>query len=242
MWNDRPAAEADTASGRDVVVRTPEVQHLGHHGVVLESTELCSWTWSTPENLVPVVVLHGSGQNENTLLRFARAACPGHTVIAVRGRIAWEEGFAFFRRNPDRSLDQTDLAHGAAAIQRLLEGLQDEYSEPPILLGYSNGAIAAAAAILEAPDLSAGAILLRPLSPFPERVFPPLDGYPVLLVSGEGDTRRNPSDGPTLARQFNFAGAATSLVVLPGGHGLTIADENAVTRWLPEVRSQREAP
>ena len=156
--------------------------------MVLESTELRSWTWSTPEKLTPVVLLHGSGQDENTLLSFARTACPGHTVISVRGRIAWEEGYAFFRRNPDRTLDETDLKHGAAAIQRLLEGLRDAYSEPPILLGYSNGAIAAAAAVLDGPDLSAGAILLRPLSPFPGRVFPPLNKYPVLLVSGEGDT------------------------------------------------------
>ncbi|MGD8202284.1 alpha/beta hydrolase [Ornithinimicrobium sp. W1679] len=209
---------------------------------MLESIELRSWTWPTPENLAPVVLLHGSGQNENTLLSFAQAACPGHTVISVRGRIAWEEGFAFFRRNPDRTVDETDLDHGAAAIQRLLEGLNDAYPEPPIVLGFSNGAIAAAAAIVRAPDLSAGAILLRPLSPFPERVFPPLNGYPVLLVSGQSDTRRNPSDGPALARQFESAGAATSLVELRGGHRLTTADEIAVTRWLPEVRRQRETP
>ena len=212
------------------------VGQLGHHGVVLESTALLSWTWQTRENLAPVVVLHGSGQNENTLLSFARAACPGHTLIAVRGRIPWEEGFAFFRRHPDRTLDETDLAHGAASIHRLLDGLADTHVQPPILLGYSNGAIAAAAAILGAPELSAGAILLRPLTPSAERVFPPLKGYRVLLLSGEGDPRRDPSDGPTLASQFRAAGAATSLVVVPAGHGLTTADENAVTRWLPEVR------
>lgn len=209
--------------------------------MVLESTELRSWTWPTPENLTPVAVLHGSGQDENTLLSFARAACPGHTIISVRGRITWEKGFAFFRRNPDRTLDGADLAHGAAAIQHLLEDLQDAYSESPILLGFSNGAIAAAAAVVGASHLSVGAILLRPLSPYPERVFPPLKGYPVLLVSGEGDARRNRADGPTLARQFESAGAATSLVVLPVGHGLTNADENAVTKWLSKVPRQREA-
>lgn len=107
------AAGADTASDPDVVVRTPQPLHLGHDGVVLESTELRSWSWPTPENLAPVVVLHGSGQDENTFLSFARAACPGHTIISVRGRIAWEEGFAFFRRNPDRTLDERDLEHGA---------------------------------------------------------------------------------------------------------------------------------
>lgn len=214
---------------------------LGHDGVVQESTGLSSWTWQGRQDLAPVVLLHGSGQNEHTLLRFARGACAGHTLVAVRGRIPWEDGFAFFRRHPDRTLDQRDLGRGAAAIQRLLEGLQGASPQPPIVLGYSNGAIAAAAAILGDPGLSAGAILLRPLSPFPEQTFPRLDGYPILLVSGQVDARRDPSDGPSLATQLRAAGAATSLVVLPVGHPLTTADENAVARWLRDVRNHRAA-
>lgn len=215
---------------------------LRRDGVVLASTELLSWTWQARADLPPVVLLHGSGQNENTLLRFARAACAGHTLVAVRGRVPWEDGFAFFRRRPDRTFDETDLTHGTSAVQRLLEGLQGAGLQPPILLGYSNGAIAAAAAVLGGRGLSTGAILLRPLSPFPERAFPRLDGYPILLVSGQDDARRDSSDGPMLASQFRAAGARSALVLLPVGHGLTTADENAVTRWLPDLRSQRAAP
>lgn len=150
----------------------------------------------------------------------------------------WEGGYAFVRRRVDRSLDEADLAQGAAAVQRLLVHVQDAGRRPPILLGYSNGAIAAAAAILDDRRLSAGAILLRPLSPLPGRAFPRLDGYLILLVSGEDDSRRDPSDGPSLASQFRAAGAASTLVVLPVGHGLTAADQAAVTGWRQDLDDQ----
>lgn len=209
---------------------------------MLHPTDLLSWTWQAGTDLPAVVLLHGSGQDENTLLACAQAACEGHTITAVRGRISWEGGYAFFLRRPDRTLDEVDLAEGAAAIQRLLVHLRDAGHRPPILLGYSNGAIAAAAAILDDRRLSAGAILLRPLSPLPEQTFPRLDGYPVLLVSGEDDLRRDPSDGPWLDRQFRAAGAASTLVVLPVGHGLTAVDWSAVTAWLLHLNDQPAAP
>lgn len=168
--------------------------------------------------------------------------CPGCTVTAIRGRIPWEDGYAFFRRRPDRTLDEADLAEGAAAVQRLLGRLQQADHRPPLLLGYSNGAITAAAAVVGDRQLSAGAILLRPLSPFPNCGFTRLDGYPVLLVSGEADMRRDPRDGPFIAKQFKAAGAATTLVVLPVGHVLTTADEDAVLTWMRDLSGHAFAP
>ena len=206
------------------------------------STDLFARTRRARVDLPPVVLLHGSGQDEHTLLPFAQAAFPGHTLTAVRGRIPWQSGFAFFRRRPDRTLDEADLAQGAAAVQRLLGRLRDEGQRLPVLLGYSNGAIAAAAAIIGGPHLSAGAILLRPLSPCPERALPRLDGYPVLLASGRHDARRHPCDGPSLARQLRAAGAATTLVELPVGHGLTAADEEASATWLRGILGGAATP
>lgn len=43
-----------------------------------------SRTWQTRADLRHVVLLHASGQDENTLLGvFAQGACPGHTLIAA---------------------------------------------------------------------------------------------------------------------------------------------------------------
>lgn len=146
-----------------------------------------------------VVLLHGSGQDETSLLAFARGACPGHEVVGVRGRIPWEGGFAFFRRHPDRALDDGDLRLGAEALRRLLRRLHHDRGQRPVLLGYSNGAIVSAAVLALDPGQVRASILLRPLAPHPDRDFPPLDGHPVLLVSAAFDRRRDPGDGPRLA-------------------------------------------
>ena len=100
--------------------------------------------------------------------------------------------------------------------------LQGEGQQAPILLGYSNSAIAAAAAILGDVRLSKGAILLRPLSPFPEEAFPLLDGYPILIVYGQDDARRDPCDGPSLDHSLETQGR---LVAVPPWHSLPTAPD-----------------
>ena len=205
----------------------------------MESGELLHWLPSaTPSVLPPVVLLHGSGQDERALLSFAEQACPGHPLVPVGGRVAWEGGFAFFRRNPDRTLDYADLARGADAILGLLGRLLDEGCRPPVLLGYSNGAIAAAAALARDPSLSVGAALVRPLTPSPDSALPTLTGYPVLLVAARQDDRRQPEDAPTLHGQLLAAGAAASLVTVPAGHPLTDRDAAVIASWLADLASQ----
>ncbi|TNC15389.1 alpha/beta hydrolase [Methylobacterium terricola] len=184
--------------------------------------------------LAPVVLLHGSGGSEESLRRFGLGVAAGRPCILVRGRVPWEEGFAFFRRNPDRTLDSADLTARCVEFCGLLRRLAPAGDRPPLLVGYSNGAVMAAAAILAAPALSSGAVLLRPLSPRPAERFPALGGYPVLLLGGATDARRHPVDTPALAEQFRQAGARVTARVLPAGHGLdrTGADRRLTREWL----------
>ncbi len=182
--------------------------------------------------LPAVVLLHGSGQTEEFLIPLARAVSRDHPIIAVRGRVAWEGGYAHFRRHPDRTLDEKDLATGAAALCRLLRHLRNGDERAPVVLGYSNGAIVAAAAVIHEPGLTSGAILLRPLSPVPHQVFPPLDGYPVLLVAGENDARRAATDDTILAEQFRAAGACVTARRHPGDHSPSTPDVTIMRDWL----------
>jgi phospholipase/carboxylesterase len=169
----------------------------------------------------PLILLHGSGGTEADLIDFADAIAPKATRIAVRGGVPWEDGFAFFRRNADRTLDQHDLAARTADLCRFIGYAEEQYNlvRPPILVGYSNGAIIAAAAVCRAAELTSGAVLLRPLSPAPDQAFPPLPGYPVLILAGQYDTSRQPGDAPLIAEQFRRAGARVSLHLLATGHG-----------------------
>lgn len=198
----------------------------------IEAGGLSYWINPAQPLLPPVVLLHGSGQDEQALRDFAEQACPEHPLVAVRGRVPWEGGFAFFRRKPDRSLDYADLAEGAHALLGLLRRLVDEGHPRPVLLGYSNGAVAAAAWFALDSTLSAGAVLLRPLTPSPGRSFRSLAGYPVLLVAAQDDARRAPGDAEALHEQLLAAGAASNLVVLPTAHPLTERDAATVASWL----------
>ncbi len=182
----------------------------------------------------PLVLLHGSGACETFLMEFARSVAPDRVPFAVRGPVPWEDGYAFFRRHPDRTLDQADLAARCSAFCGFLSHLKAAGHTRPILVGYSNGAIMAAAAAVQAPELSSGAILLRPLSPCAESEFPPLQGYPVLLLGAAMDERRAPSDAPHLAEQFRRSGAVVAVHVLQPGHGLDESglDHHLSRTWL----------
>jgi phospholipase/carboxylesterase len=110
--------------------------------------------------------------------------------------------------------------------------LVEKSVEPPIAIGFSNGAIMVAALLLTRPSLLAGAILFRPLSPFRDDPPAHLDSKPVLIIDGEKDSRRSPGDGARLAERLRRAGAAVSHHVLPVGHSITYMDRQIAQEWL----------
>ncbi len=111
---------------------------------------MLSPTWQARPDLPRLVLL--SSSDENALLAATEAACPGHTFTAVRGRIHGRTGFAFFRRRPDRTLDEADVRTehrpyktcSAACTTRAKD--RGSYSA-------THGSIAAATAILGNPRL-----------------------------------------------------------------------------------------
>ncbi|ASR06244.1 esterase [Rhizobium leguminosarum bv. viciae] len=184
----------------------------------------------------PLLLLHGSGMHERNLIGLADKVGPDRPYLALRGAVEWEEGFAFFRRNPDRTLDYIDLFnethHLADFLARALEnGL---LRRPPVLLGFSNGGIMAASVLLHRPETAAGAILLRPLSPAPATDFPDLRGHRVLILAGERDERRAPGDVVLVRDQIEESGAGVTTRLSPAGHGLDESEPDFIKSWLAE--------
>ncbi|MBN8951684.1 MAG: esterase [Rhizobium sp. 60-20] len=182
----------------------------------------------------PLLLLHGSSGDETSLIPLADAVAPQRPYMALRGPVVWESGFAFFRRNPDRSLDHADLDRRTDDICRFLARALEEnlLERPPILLGFSNGAIMAASILFRQPRLVSAAILMRPLSPNPNADFPPLAALPVLITSGEHDQRREPGDAEIMKNQFANAGADISAHVLATGHDLHQDEIGIIRDWL----------
>jgi phospholipase/carboxylesterase len=141
----------------------------------------------------PLMLLHGSGGNEHELVPLAVDLAPGSPILGIRGGVPFAGGFASFHRFPDRSIDEADIASRAAILADFIESARTRYSltRAPIAIGFSNGAIMAAALLLTRPGLLAGAVLFRPLSPFRHDIPAGLDGTPVLIIDGEKDSRRS---------------------------------------------------
>ncbi len=182
------------------------------------------------EAALPLVLLHGSSGGERDLLPLAAEIAPEAPVLALRGAEAWEDGFAFFRRMADRSIDEDNLRTQAGALADFVAGFG--LTRRPVAVGFSNGAIMAAALLLLRPGLLAGAVLFRPLAPFTAGAMPALDGVPVLLIDGARDTRRAPADGLRLARRLAEAGADVAHHALETGHAVSAEDRALARGWL----------
>lgn len=189
---------------------------------------------STADARPPLLLLHGSSRDETELPPLAESAAPGWPYISLRGPIPWESGYAFFRRNPDRTLDRADLALQTERLHAFIASALDTglITRPPILLGFSNGAIIAAALMIRDPDTAAGAILIRPLSPDPGAIIPLMPAKPFLILSGDRDERRSPEDAVTITRQFQAAGADVTSHSSPTDHHLHDEEPAIIGRWL----------
>jgi len=191
----------------------------------------------------PLLLLHGSGRTEADMVPLAAKLSAGSMAAALRGGVPWEGGFAFFRRFEDRSIDERDLLTQAGLLKESVAqiGAERGFAKPPVAVGFSNGAIMAAALVVLHPGLLSGAVLFRPLSPFVADPDVRVPQTPVLIIDGRDDERRSPGDGARLAQRLTGMGAEVTHHVLQAGHSLIPDDHRLARDWLAGLPVSRSA-
>ncbi len=181
----------------------------------------------------PVLLLHGTGGDENDLLPLGRMVAPGAALLSPRGRVLEGGMPRFFRRLAEGIFDEADLRRRAHELADFVGEARGTYGlAAPVALGFSNGANIAAAMLLLRPEALAGAALIRGMVPFSEPPEVELEGKPVLLLSGSGDPILPVENARRLAATLRAAGADVQHEILPAGHPLTQADVNLTATWL----------
>lgn len=184
----------------------------------------------------PLLLLHGTGGDENDLLPLGEAISPGSALLSPRGRVLEHGMPRFFRRLSEGVFDEDDVRCRANELADFVEAARDAYMlAAPIALGYSNGANIAAAMLLLRPNVLAGAILLRAMVPLSETPTAGLRGQPVLIVSGELDPIIPASNASRLAGILTQAGASVQHRTLPLGHQLSQFDLKIAQDWMKAV-------
>jgi len=181
----------------------------------------------------PLLLLHGTGGDENDLLPLGRAIAPGSALLSVRGKVLEHGMPRFFRRLAEGVFDENDVRRRAQRTADFVDDARKRYDlTVPIALGYSNGANIAAAMLLLRPQVLAGAILLRAMVPLTQPPKPDLARKPVLITSGQRDPIIPVSNAAELAAQLTRAGANVQHSVLPTGHELTQTDVTFAKEWM----------
>ncbi len=184
-----------------------------------------------------LLLLHGTGGDENDLLPVGRMLDERAALLSPRGKILEHGMPRFFRRLAEGVFDHEDLANRTHELAGFVERAVDEYGIDQrrlFAVGFSNGANIAASLLLTYPRLLAGAILLRAMVPFePERV-PALSGTPVYLAAGRSDQMVPPENTERLAQVLREAGADVTLDWQPGGHGIGPDEIQAARNWFAD--------
>jgi phospholipase/carboxylesterase len=187
----------------------------------------------------PLLLLHGTGGDENDLLPLGQAVAPGAPLLSVRGQVLEHGMPRFFRRLAEGVFDEDDVRRRAGELADFVEAARQRYDlAAPVALGYSNGANIAAAMLLLRPQVLAGAILLRAMVPLSKPPEADLSGKPVLIVSGQYDPIIPASNSTRLAGLLSDAGAVVQNPVLPAGHQLSQTDLTVARDWMTAVRSK----
>ena len=185
-----------------------------------------------------LILLHGTGGDENDLLPLGRMLDERAALLSPRGKVLENGMPRFFRRLSMGVFDEEDLVNRTHELASFVEEAASEYGLDPkrlFAVGFSNGANIAASLLLLHPGLLAGAVLLRAMTPFELETLPDLSGTPVYLAAGRSDQMIPPESTERLAELLRGAGAEVTLDWQPGGHGIGRAEVEAARAWLAGV-------
>lgn len=190
---------------------------------------------SDTPNAPTLLLLHGTGGNEDSLLDIGQQIAPNASILSPRGKVLENGHPRFFRRLAEGVFDHEDLVARTHELAAFIEDAAVEYgfdTHSLIAVGYSNGANVAASLMLLHPGLLTRAVLLRSMLPFTPEAPIDLSGTSALMLAGRYDNLIPAESVEGLAAVLKGAGAAVDLNWQPTDHRLTSADLQAAQAWI----------
>jgi len=182
-----------------------------------------------------LLLLHGTGGDEEDLLPLGRALLPGAGMLSPRGKVLERGAPRFFRRLAEGVFDQEDLAKRTGELGDFVEAATRAYELEPdgvVAVGFSNGANIAASLLLRRPGVLRGAVLLSPMVPFELDDLPDLKGTSIFIGAGRNDPIAPAAQAERLADVFRRAGADVTLNWEAGGHTISKGELDAARVWI----------
>lgn len=191
-------------------------------------------------NAPTLLLLHGTGGDENDLLPVGRALAPTWNLLSPRGPVLENNTTPrFFRRLAEGVFDEADVVRRAGDLAEFVVRAAAHHGFDPGrvgALGYSNGANIAAATLLRHGAAFRTAVLLRAMLPLQPLAHPAdLASVSVLISAGRHDRMMPAAEVEKLGGSLERAGARVALRWREADHGLVSEDFADAKTWLAET-------
>lgn len=184
-----------------------------------------------------ILLLHGTGGNEQDLMPLADLVAPGASALGVRGNVLENGMPRFFRRLAEGVFDIEDLIFRTQELSEFVDTAAEQYGfdrNNVVALGYSNGANIAASMLFHDAKALRGAILHHAMVPLRGLQLPDLSGVPVFQSSGENDPIVPVAESRELHALLEGAGAQVKAYWERHGHQLTRTEVESAGKWFEE--------
>jgi predicted esterase len=184
-----------------------------------------------------LLLLHGTGGNENDMIPLGRDLDPDAAVLSLRGNVLENGMPRFFRRLAEGVFDEEDVIRRANELADFIEAAATKYhfdEKELTAVGYSNGANIAAAVFLLRPGTITSGVLFRAMVPLTPDNAPHLAGTRALICSGTRDPIIPVENVKRLTTMLRAAGADVTLRLQDASHQLVFDEIAAAKNWLGE--------
>jgi phospholipase/carboxylesterase len=188
-----------------------------------------------------LVVLHGTGGDENDLIGIGQRIAPGAAILSPRGNVLENGAPRFFKRLAEGVFDPKEVRSRGEELARFIRAAISQYELNPeriFALGFSNGANVASTVMFIEPRLLRGAILLRPMVVFELDEPPDLSAAGVLISAGRMDPIVPTESVERLVELFEASHAEVTLKWQLGGHNLLPSEIREAAEWLALQRAR----
>lgn len=183
-----------------------------------------------------LVLLHGTGGDEQSLLEVGKALDPQASLLGIRGNVLENGMSRYFKRLAEGVYDEADLALRGDELANFIRQAAKEHHfslAQVVLVGYSNGANIAIRLLLNDSDHFKKAILYHAMYPVENLPTNSLPDTHVFLSFGRNDPIVSLADSAYVQEIFTSRGAVLSTVWTPS-HQLTYEEVEHSRTWLTE--------
>src|SRR3989344_914293 len=187
-----------------------------------------------------LLLLHGTGGNEKSLVEIARTLDPSAHLLSPRGKVLENGMPRYFRRDERGVFDRNDLRLRTEELAQFIVEASHIHSFDLLNLigvGYSNGANILSHLLFVHPEIVKAAISFRPTS----QSLPDAPGSydlkkkALFTAFGSRDEMTTEEDAQTFVSSLDSANADLTSCTTPGGHGLTPGDIDEARHWLQKL-------